>query len=165
MLVDAGKLADAPDYSAGNRLPRWLIPDGISAERAAKWRPDILFIPSLRNPALPISRAPADKSKHPIYLIEVGYTGDLRHAQKVKEKLQQHQDLADTLRQAGWTVHYSNREVVTLGHTGSIPKTLEPLLTKLGVPHETARRCCSDLHRHAVNCLGPIVKAYRQLTT
>jgi hypothetical protein len=163
MLMDAGTKFPVPGYVSGAHPPYWMLP-GHSHSAAQKLRADILFIPTLKQTTVtPLTRMrPEDRSKHTVYLIEIGYTGDLRHAQKIEEKAQQHQDLAEHLRTAGWVVKYSRETVVTLGHTGTVTDSLKPLLTQLGAPPEAAAACCCWLHRHEVRTMGPIVKTYRR---
>jgi ribonuclease HI len=164
MLMDAGSKIPVPDYTAGASPPSWLLP-GTDRSLACRLRADIVFIPTLRqiDAATFGPTGPQDKARHRIYLIEVGYTGDLRHDQKEEEKTEQHQRLAELLREAGWDVHYSSETVVTLGHSGTITANLLPLLTRLGTPPEAAIACCGWLHQHAVKTMGPIIRTYRRL--
>jgi hypothetical protein len=164
MLMDAGTKIPVPDYIAGASPPSWLLP-GIDRALACRLRADIVFIPTLRqiDAATFGQSGPRDKARHRIYLIEVGYTGDLRHEQKEDDKTKQHKRLAELLREAGWDVHYSSETVVTLGHSGTITANLQPLLTSLGTTPEAAIACCGWLHQHAVHTLGPIIRTYRRL--
>jgi hypothetical protein len=60
-------------------------------------------------------QGPANRSEHDVYIIEVGYTtGDLQHAEKLAQKTTQHARLKEELMRAGWTVHYTEAQIVTL---------------------------------------------------
>jgi ribonuclease HI len=165
MIMDAGKAAELPPYCSGNRVPAWMLPH-LGPEDIKKMRPDILFIPTLpthttrrRNRY----RGPDDKSKHTVYIIEVGYTGDLQHAEKLAQKTTQHEQLAAELRKAGWEVRYSEAQIATLGATGTLPSTLKPLLRQLGATQEQALKACAQIHSHTVETVGSIVRTRRHL--
>ena len=168
LIMDAGRQEDLPPYCAGQRLPTWMLPDDPDTSEIDKMRPDILFIPELplcstRGTKSRPYKGPADKSKCNIYIIEVGYTGDLNHSEKKERKAEQHRQLADKLQRAGWKVHYTDAEIVTLGTTGTVPNTLKPLLTKLGATPGDADGCCTKLHKHAVNSMGSIIQCRRKM--
>ncbi len=165
MLMDATSAANTPDYVTGTRLPEWVLPQ-VPSKKRNKLRPDILWIPTLtprtiRCPQWLQARRQGQPAQHKVYIIEVGYTGDLRHKEKIEEKLKQHEELATLLREAGWEVQYTRREAVTLGVGGTIRNDLVPLLRELGVPAQRASACCTSLHRHAVSWLQRLVKMRR----
>lgn len=162
-VMDACAENDTPEYSAGTRLPPWLLP-GVPDDERLKMRPDLLVIPSipLTLTAPATYQGPHDRTQHTVYILEIGYTGDLRH-EKNATKLEQHQQLANRLQESGWKVQYSTAEAITLGVGGTIRRDLRPLLIKLGVTPERATRCCARLHDHAVNMLNGIVLRRRKL--
>ncbi len=108
MVMDAASRDDLPDYVDSNRLPRWLFPHtATDTNPHLQFRPDILFIPSIK---LADAKAPdftTTPSTHTVHILEVGYAADTNHASKQHEKAQQHQRLADELRTAGWKVVYT----------------------------------------------------------
>ncbi|PNH05907.1 hypothetical protein TSOC_007790 [Tetrabaena socialis] len=145
--MDAGAREDLPSYVAPTtRLPSWLfkrnqvIPKDQHGNIAL--RPDILLIPGLPLSATQSPRfMPSDRSKHTVYIIEVGYCADTNHAAKTHEKAEQHQLLHNLLTQAGWgKVVYTTQESISLGAAGTVSSQLAPLLSKLGVPFTTARK-------------------------
>lgn len=166
-VMDACAEEASREYSAGTRLPSWLLPGASNAVRA-KMRPDLLLIPSLPThatdgtPSRPY-RGPTQRDQHTVHIIEVGYTGDLRHNEKNAEKSQQHESLASALRTAGWKVQYDKAEAVTLGVGGTIRKDLRPLLISLGAPALAATQCCVQLHEHAVRTANDIILRRRKL--
>ena len=111
MIMDAGKATDLPHYCSSNRVPAWMLPH-LGAEDTQRMRPDILFVPNLPSRVTRRKRyqGPGDKSKHTVYIIEVGYTGDLQHAEKLAQKTTQHEKLAAELRKAGWEVCYTETQ-------------------------------------------------------
>ncbi len=165
MLMDATSAANIPGYVTGTRLPQWLLPT-VAPDKLEKFRPDILWIPTLtptqaRCPRWLAARMRGDPPGHKVYILEVGYTGDLRHKEKIAEKLAQHAELAALLTEAGWEVQYTRREAITLGVGGTIRNDLAPLLRELSVPARRANACCDNLHHHAVSWLHRIVKMRR----
>lgn len=164
MIMDATSRADLPEYCAGLRPPSWLCPQ-ISAGDRDRMRPDILFIPKLPRSTAErfVTSPPTDKSAYPVYLIEVGYASDLHHSEKVIQKQAQHAALAAAMRADGWTVHYDTAQIVTLGHGGTIPRTLEPLLKELGVKPQSAKNCCTRLHMHSLTALKGTASLYYKL--
>jgi hypothetical protein len=166
LLVMDATAADAlPHYCYGNRPPTWMLPRSMDPNLARKLRPDILFMPTLPQRLANSTRYrhTLDKSEHPVYIIEVGYTADLNHVHKREDKTEQHRQLVDILRNEGWTVHYTPAETVILGTTGTIPTNLKTLLTTLGATPGDATKCCTHLHKHAVDSVGHIVRCRRRL--
>ena len=168
MVMDAGKAEDLPEYCAGNRPPLWMFSDADRrGPNVRRMRPDIMFIPNLPGNRMPANattyQPPGPRAQYPVYIIEVGYTSDLNHTDKCTEKTTQHTQLAAALERAGWTVHYTRKEVITLGVTGTIPTTVKPLLQTLGASAEQANKCCLHLHQHAVVSAGAIIKNRRVL--
>ena len=168
MIMDAGKAEELPEYCAGNRPPPWMFTETDRRDpNVSKMRPDIMFIPNLPGNRIPRNattcRLPGPKNQYPVYIIEVGYTSDLNHTDKCTEKTIQHKKLSEALERAGWTVHYTRNEVITLGATGTIPNTVKPLLQTLGASAEQANKCCLHLHQHAVVSAGAIIKNRRML--
>jgi hypothetical protein len=165
MVMDACAKADTPAYVDSTRLPAWLLPQ-VPAARLKKMRPDLLLIPtiSLRdsvNGDLP--RSKSERKQHTVHILEVGYTSDTNHERKKHIKAEQHAQLADLLRAAGWTVCYTTNEAITLGHGGSIRKDLPTLLRSLGLSAKRADRTCAKLHSHAVTSALGIVCCRRGL--
>jgi hypothetical protein len=122
MIMDAGKVENLPPYCSGTRVPHWMLPH-LTEEEIRRLRPDILLIPTLASHKARRKRyrGPANRSGHDVYIIEVGYTGDLQHADKLAQKSAQHARLKEELMRAGWTVHYTEAQIVTLRgkHWGS----------------------------------------------
>ena len=165
MVADATSAADAPDYTDGTRLPRWLLPRVPDAVRK-KLRPDILVIPTL--PLRHVdgrvrTSAPPNRREHTIHILELGYVGDLRHDEKAAEKATQHEQLAELLTAEGWKVAYTKDHAITVGYSGTIRRQLAPLLREIGLSHEQATRCCINLHHHSVAWLNKIVALRRLL--
>lgn len=152
MVMDACAADDSPPYSAGTRVPRWLIPsDIVSDDDLKRLRPELLLIPtiSLKNARrqwrLPTNAA--DRSQHTVHLIEVGYCHDTMHERKLTLKASQHTALAGYLRQAGWQAKYSAQEAISLGVGGTIRKDLRSLLSAHRATPTQTDRCCNSLHR------------------
>ncbi|GIL56746.1 hypothetical protein Vafri_12016 [Volvox africanus] len=139
MIMDAGKTDNLPQYCHGTHIPDWMLPH-LTKEEISCLRPDILFIPTLalwktKNRHY---RGPQNKKQHVAYIIEVGYTGDLQYTEKLNQKMEQHAKLKEELIKAGWTFCYNYAQIVTLGSTGTLPKSLTPMLCQLGVQPEQA---------------------------
>ena len=164
MVMDASSMESLPDYAAGTRLPKWLLPS-VTEKKRPKLRPDLLLIPSIpRTETLsPEYMGPPNRNKHTVHILEVGYTADTNHTQKQHDKAQQHEELAQLLTTEGWQVRYTSQEAISLGFAGTIRKDLRPLLTALGASNEAAKKCCNGLHAHAVDNVNDIVVARRQL--
>ena len=160
MIMDAGKATDLPHYCSSNRVPAWMLPH-LGAEDTQRMRPDILFVPNLPSRVTRRKRyqGPGDKSKHTVYIIEVGYTGDLQHAEKLAQKTTQHEKLAAELRKAGWDVRYTETQIATLGATGTLPKTLKTLLHQIGATPEQTTKACTKIHTHTIETASSIIRA------
>jgi hypothetical protein len=86
-------------------------------------------------------------------IIKVGYTGDLQHADnKLAQKTTQHARLKEELTRAGWTVHYTESQIVNLGSTGTLTYTrTETILAApvqpiyLGTTAEDAHKACLQI--------------------
>jgi hypothetical protein len=103
MIMDACKAEDLPPYCSGTCIPKWMLPH-LPEEETRRLRPDILFIPTLATHKAKHKRyqglAIANRSEHDVYIIEVGYTGDLQHAEKLAQKTTQHTRLKEELTRA-----------------------------------------------------------------
>ena len=173
MILDATSHDAVPAFAPDQRVPDWMLTRNgrplNATERAAadKLRPDLLLIPSIPLSATraPGFRGPAfrERGKHKVHIIEFGCCGDLRHAEKTAEKLEQHTELARRLREAGWSVQYNPKTILTLGFAGSILKTAAPLLNQLGCREGQANRCLSKLHGIAVSYAATILRSRRWL--
>ena len=110
LIMHAGRQEDLPPYCARQR-PAWmLMPEDADASELGEMRPDILFIPELplsstRGTRSRPYKGPANKRKCNVYIIEVGYTGDLNHSEKKEQKAEQHRQLADKLQRVYATLH------------------------------------------------------------
>ncbi|GIL62843.1 hypothetical protein Vafri_16905 [Volvox africanus] len=160
MIMDAGKTDNLPQYCHGTHIPGWMLPH-LTKEEISCLRPDILFIPTLalwktKNRHY---RGPQDKKQHVAYIIEVGYTGELQHTEK--QNMEQHAKLKEELTKAGWTVCYNDAQIVTLGSTGTLPKSLTPMLCQLGVHPEQAIRTSQNIHQQTVDMAGTIIHTRR----
>ena len=78
---------------------------------------------------------PCARSEHDVYIIEVGYTGVLQHADKLTQNTIQHARLKEELTRADWTVNYMEAQIVTPGSTGTLMNTLN-----LQPTHDRGRR-------------------------
>ena len=127
-VLDACAKDASPEYSSGTRLPKWLLPN-IPDIKRNKMRPDLLLIPTIpltkTEQATPYN-GPSDRSKHTVFVLEIGYTGDLRHDEKNEHKAKQHAKLASRLKASGWKMRYTPKEAITLGFGGTIRNDLTP---------------------------------------
>ncbi len=168
IVMDANAAEDTPEYSAGTRLPRWLLPRRlVSDAELNKLRPDLLVIPTI-----PLARGvsgrglpttPEGRHRHTVYIVEVGYTHDTRHEAKTHEKAEQHARLAELLAHVGWRVQYTRQEALSLGVGGSISKAVPDILRTLGVRGPAVAKCCNRLHTHALTTGLAIVCCRREL--
>ena len=180
-IMDACPANNLPEGVQGTRLPPWLLPNGHpAADELQKCRPDILIIEGL--PAAAIAGKGAaeiramlhhsansdsnrESLKIKLHLLEVGYCGDTRHAERDQEKQEQHARLLNILTlphtptSGGPTADppFKLSAVVlhppiTLGRTGTLPTSLIATLKgPLQVPGPDATACATRLHRHAVH--------------
>ena len=164
MVMDACAEEDTPSFSAGTRLPAWLLPT-VPKEIRKKMRPDLLVIPGIPLAVGTRARYPgpsADQRRNlTVHIVELGYTGDLRHAEKQHDKAVQHRQLMQALQDHGWTVRYTPREAISLGVGGTVRKDLKQLLMDMGTTAAEASQCSSTLHHHAVTALNDMVKCRR----
>jgi hypothetical protein len=152
MIMDAGRLEDLPRGVLGKRLPDWLCPPPISLAHWHKLRPDLAILPDRDMPGRPADRV--------IWLVELGYCSDTNHATKYSDKHAQHAQLVGYLRGSGYTVHY---EVITLGTTGTIPKSILSTLRTLGVDTLAAIKMADKIHTHTISCFTTILKSRRYM--
>ena len=90
-VSDVTSAENTPEFSSGTRLPRWVLPD-VAELTLHRLRPDAIRIGTLlRTDATPRTRA--DRSKHTVDIIEVGYCSDTRMSAKIAEKREQHEQL------------------------------------------------------------------------
>ena len=150
--MDAGRLEDLPRGVLGKRLPDWLRPPQVPPADWAKMRPDLAILPDRDTPD-----KPTDKK---IWLLELGYCSDTNQATKFNEKQDQHASLVNHLKELGCIVHY---EIITLGTTGTIPKSVIPTLRTLGVDYVKAVKLADKLHAHTIMCFKSILQSRRVL--
>jgi len=148
--MDAGRLEDLPRGVLGKTLPDWLRPPSISAEIWPKLRPDLAILPEVDSPTIA-----ADKE---IWILELGYCSDTNHATKAEDKHAQHTQLVAGLRLAGYLVHYL---VVTIGTTGTIPRTFVTSMTTLGLTNLETLTLADQLHHHSVDSFQTILQCRR----
>jgi hypothetical protein len=146
-IMDATAADALPAGVSDNRIPAWILPDVPEATRL-KMRPDILIIEGLDNDDVEAFKHMGDYRatairQYTVHVIEVGYTANTRYLEKVKEKQQQHEQLCQALRAAGWNVQYTADHQVILGTGGDVYKPTVSLLNSLGVT-DTAK-CDSSL--------------------
>ena len=99
-LSDVTSAENTPEFSSGTRLPRWMMPD-VAELTPHRLRPDALRIGTLLcTEDTPGTRA--DRSKHTVDIIEVGYCSDTRMSAKIAEKEEQHEQLRRLSLEAGW---------------------------------------------------------------
>ena len=162
MVMDACRTDELAGHEAAtSKVPCFLLPNTPEADRR-RMRPDILRVSNL--PAVPspgqITEACAHKHRHPLQLVEVGFTSDTRWQDKMQEKRGQHEALVAALRAAGWTV---NAHVVLVGHCGTVYKTGLTALQDMGVSKQNASALLEDLSIHAVVAAHEIGMARRRL--
>jgi len=150
VIMDAGRLEDLPRGVLGKTLPDWLRPPSISAEIWPKLRPDLAILPEVDSPTIA-----ADKE---IWILELGYCSDTNHATKAEDKHAQHTQLVAGLRLAGYLVHYL---VVTIGTTGTIPRTFVTSMTTLGLTNLEILPLADQLHHHSVDSFQTILQCRR----
>jgi hypothetical protein len=163
-IMDAGRQTDLPSDVHGKRLPAWLLPEVLEAERM-KMRPDMLVAQGM---TAADGREISDegvcsshmKRRACIHVFELGYCSDTAYASKDEVKRAQHERLVAELRAQGFKVQY---HVVLLGRCGSIHADVRKLLQDtLGMDTNTATGCMQKLHRHAVQYVDKFYTA-RQL--
>jgi hypothetical protein len=137
-----------------NRLPEWMLPH-MAAEERNKMRPDLMFVigaeenrpepDAVQNTGRrqragggPQQTVP-DPARRRVVILEVGYARDSNMAEKLDEKMKQHQALAEALRhpagpgQSAWETEIVP---IVLGHCGSVLKSSMDAMRKLGVSKE-----------------------------
>ena len=144
----------------GTRIPEWIydtpigpIQDKVEWDR---YRPDILIA---------TAGSPSDGDKieqfrsRSLHIVEVKYCRDTdRNVQSLRAE-QQHQGLRDALVRIGYESDQVHMHVITLGATGTIYKDTHSTLTALGLDSKAAvKRCCADLHKHAVRYVMKLLK-------
>ena len=134
----------------GKRFPDWLRPPHVPLTDWHKMRPDLAILPDRDAPD-----KPADKT---IWLLELGYCSDTNQATKFIDKQAQHAKLVGYLKGAGYNVHF---EILTLGTTGTIPKSFLPTLRTLGVDSLKAIKLADKLHAHTIACFKTILQSRR----
>ena len=160
-ILDAGKATDLPPGVASKKFPPEMRPAHVSAETWGKLRPDIAIISGLPSSGTTsIADAISDKSHYKIILFEVGFCSDTKHESKRIEKHQQHKDLMNYLQNDGWDV---TLQVVTLGHTGTVPQSLRDILASYTVPTTDIIKCYNQLHQQAVKTADTIISSRRAL--
>jgi hypothetical protein len=164
MVMDAGP-ADKLPPGTTSRLPRWTLP-ATTRTQLTKMRPDIAIIEGVTPEQARHRRTrpstPAKRAAHTIHLIEVGYTSDTRHAEKLLDKQAQHATLTSALMAAGWKVKIY---AVTLGNAGTIHSTLSTHLTNLGATRDDTADTIRTLHKHAVHTAYSINTLRQSLTS
>jgi hypothetical protein len=83
-IMDVSSADNAPDVSAGSRLPHWLLP-GVDDATLWKLRPDALRRATLPRDAAPPLKRDA-RSDHIVEIIKFGYCSDTRMSAKLTEK-------------------------------------------------------------------------------
>jgi ribonuclease HI len=170
MTMDAGAEPNPPyiDKSA-TIVPAWMLPQ-VPFNELKKMRPDILVIDGmalesaqredLTEAADLADFAPRPNDAYTVHLVEVGYCGDLNHARKREEKQEQHTRLIAALQARGWAVKL---HVITLGHSGTLPKYLHKTLMDLGATSTAAKACAAKLHIHAVQKAKDMIAVRRMM--
>jgi hypothetical protein len=161
-VMDACREEELQEYSAdAKRLPEWLLP-GVPEEERRRMRPDILRVIGL--PAAPtpeqVQEAVRCKHRHPIQIVEVGYTADTKWQEKRDAKKEQHKMLVTALRQAGWTVE---TYIILVGRTGTVYKFCKAALEQLGTTRQAACALLVKLSVQAVLAAHNIGMARRRL--
>ena len=158
-LSDVTSSDRTPEFSYGTRLPDWMLP-GVDGLVLRRLRPDALRIGTLsRTAAGPLTRA--DRSKHVVDIIEVGYCSDTRMAAKIAEKQEQHGQLKRLLLEAGWKG--VNLYVFPLGTLGAIHLSALPSLEAFGLARAAATKLLTKLSLHAVYAAQGVVRRKREL--
>jgi hypothetical protein len=134
LYMDAGIAAAASLKPQGDRPPGWLLTNLDTTTHTPDipstlpYRPDLLYIGGIQG-AQYIPTTMADRSLHPIHVVEVGYCSDTRYQDKYLTKSQQHTHFLTDLRKAGWTQVHSH--TLLIGNAGTIYKTMRTFLTKV----------------------------------
>ena len=162
MVMDACKADELAEHEATtSRVPSIMPPNTPEADRW-RMRPDILRVSNL--PAMPsprqIEEACAHKCRHPLQLVEVGFTSDTRWQDKMLEKRRQHEALVALLRAVGWTV---DMHVILVRHCGTVYKPGLAALKDLGLSKQCASALLEDPSVHAVVAAHEIGMARRRL--
>ncbi len=155
-----GSRQQAQQAQLGTRLPEWIYDTPLCPQEDKveldRYRPDIL-IATTGDP----SKGDRIKQFHSrsIHIVEVKYCRDTgRSAQSLRAQ-QQHEDLRNALLRIGYKADQVHLHIITLGATGTIYKDTHGTLKALGQDGKAAvRRCCADLHKHAVTYVMTILK-------
>ena len=171
-IMDAGRADNLPEGVSGTRVPEWMLPD-LDPQHRIRMRPDIMILE--KAPATlsePDAATTANlKQKCCVHLVELGYCGDLRMPDKLKEKQRQHEQLSAALVTAGWEV---KSHILVLGVAGTIYKytaddfgepqqPIKHMLKELGIPADKGPKLLMKLSSHAKRYAHSIVVARRKL--
>lgn len=167
IYMDAGKSTCLPKGVMSKRIPNWLLP-GVNMKA---YRPDLLLIPTMtktevRTPGWTAPSTAQQRQAHKVIIVEVGYTNDRHDGQyhdKMRDKLQQHEDLKTKLMAAGWTVKYSTEHIYTIGHTGTMRAQTRENLENLGIDRSHAEAIMHDLHNNSIRHMASIMALRREL--
>ena len=168
-IVDATARDALPLGVESNRIPEWILPKLLEADRK-KLRPDILIIEGLDRgmadtfKGLTGSNRKTAMRDYTIHILEVGYTSHTRYLDKMQEKSDQHEKLVADLREEGWKVQYTDQHRIVLGTPGTIYLNTVDLLSNLfKIPMAKVDSTLCKLSALAVNKGQDIICARRRL--
>jgi ribonuclease HI len=144
----------------GTRIPEWIYDTPLGAVQDKtnwdKFRPDILIATEGKPCHGDRIRQFHDRS---IHIVEVKYCRDTDRSSQALRAEQQHEALRESLLQVGYQPDQLHMHVITLGATGTIYTDAHETLMHLGIDSKAAcKRCCADLHAHAVTYVMRLLK-------
>ena len=93
-----------------------------------------------------------------VMIVEVGYTSEIRYAEKLQEKMTQHGKLQRALSRVGFEVSILP---VILGTTGGVFNINLDSLRAVGISAERALHLINTLSKHAVDYMQTIIEMRR----
>jgi hypothetical protein len=95
-----------------------------------------------------------------IWLMDLGYSSDLRCMDKVMEKKEQHAELCKLLTAEGYDVMLLP---IVLGSAGTLFKCLDCATKEMDIPNTRKKKLYSKLHLHSIHSLQNLVSQRRYL--
>jgi hypothetical protein len=158
-------------------LPKWLITPNTmqkcdsSSENKQKLRPDCMIVEITNDE---IARAIEKRARNgdtniptqingrprKIWLMELGYSSDIRRMDKFTEKKEQHAELCKLL---AAEVHAVMLLPVVLGSAGTLLKCHDRTTKEMDIPNARKKKLYSKLHLHSIYSLQNLVSQRRYL--
>ena len=153
----------------GTRIPEPILrdmdlPEG--PEQRAWLRPDILLLEDNMDLLGKRGRSPAHTRliryglQTKVWVIEIGYSSDTRYRERLQEKRDQHAELCSLLAARGYAVELVP---IILGSMGSIYRSVDESLRRLGVAPARVPALLHALTLHAMQYVHKIIRTRRQL--